>query len=57
VKNLRVEVCDDCALALGNWDEFLTCTFDDGKRDVFLRHLKTVSIYCELANVGASTYF
>lgn len=33
-----MEVCDDGALALGDGDELLACAFDDGKRDVFLRH-------------------
>jgi hypothetical protein len=37
-EDVRVEVCDDCALALGNWDVFIASAFDDSERDGFGRH-------------------
>jgi hypothetical protein len=33
-----MEVCDDSALAVGNWDEFVASAFDDCKRNWLLRH-------------------
>lgn len=36
--DVRVEICDDCAFAVGDGNVLLACAFDDGKRDVFLRH-------------------
>jgi hypothetical protein len=38
VVDVRVEVCDDRALTLGDGDELMARSFDDGKRDGFLRH-------------------
>ena len=42
--DLRVEICDDCALALGDGDVLIARALDDGERYVFLRHYKMVSI-------------
>jgi hypothetical protein len=37
-ENIRVEVCNDGALALRDGNVLMACAFDDGKRDGFLRH-------------------
>jgi hypothetical protein len=42
--DIRVEVCDDCALALGNGDVLMAGALDDSKRYVFLRHYTLVSM-------------
>ena len=42
--NLRVEVCDDGALALGDGDVLIARALDNGERYVFLRHYKMVSL-------------
>ena len=42
--DLRVEVCDDGALALGDGDVLIARALDDGERYVFLRHYKIVSM-------------
>lgn len=36
--DVRVEVRDDGALALGNGDVFAACALDDGERNGVLRH-------------------
>ena len=36
--DLRVEVCDDGALAVGDGDVLMSRALDDGERYVFLRH-------------------
>jgi hypothetical protein len=48
-----VEVCDDCALALGNGDVLMAGALDDSKRYVFLRHYTAVSM-CYLDNAKSS---
>lgn len=42
--DLRVEVCDDGALALGDGDVLMARALDDGERYVFLRHYRMVSM-------------
>lgn len=37
--DIRMKVCNDRALALGNWDVLVTRALNDGEWDVSLRHL------------------
>jgi hypothetical protein len=43
---LRVEVCDDGALAFGDGDVLMARALDDSERYVFLRHCRSVSTFC-----------
>lgn len=42
--DIRVEVCDDGALTLGDGDILMSRALDDGERYVFLRHYDLVSM-------------
>jgi hypothetical protein len=47
-RHVRVEVCDNGTLALGNGDEFVAGAFDDGEGDGFLRHCVSESAFVVL---------
>ena len=51
-RDLRVEICDNCALALRDRDVFLACAFDDREGNSVLRHYRLVSIDGRRFNVA-----
>lgn len=43
-RDLRVEICDNCALALRDRDVLMSCAFDDRERNGVLRHCRLISM-------------